>query len=110
MLKIKKKNVSVRVRSNCNLHTLLSEVQSGTATLENSRFFNLRYIYFVLSPFSHVQLFVTLWNVDCQAPLSRGFSRQEYWSELACLPQGDFPSPGIEPTSLTSPAFTGGFL
>ena len=111
MLKIKKNNdVSVRVSSNCNPHTLLSEVQNGTATLENSRFFSLRYIYFVLSPFSHVQFFVTLWNVDCHAPLSMGFSKQEYWSELPCLPPGDLPNPGTEPTSLTSPALTGRFL
>ena len=34
-----------------------------------------------LSHFSCVQLFVTLWTVACQAPLSLGFSRQEYWSE-----------------------------
>ena len=31
---------------------------------------------------SRVQLFVTSWNVDSQAPLSLGFSRQEYWSGL----------------------------
>ena len=31
---------------------------------------------------SHVGLFVTLWTIACQAPLSMGFSRQEYWSEL----------------------------
>ena len=37
----------------------------------------------------------------CQAPLSMGFSRQEYWSGLPCPPPGDLPNPGIE---LTSPA------
>ena len=42
---------------------------------------------FVLSCFSRVQLFMTLWTVDHQAPLSMGFSRQEYWSEFP------FPSP-----------------
>ena len=36
----------------------------------------------VLSRFSCVQFFVTLWTVACQAPLSLGFSRQEYWSGL----------------------------
>ena len=36
----------------------------------------------VLSHFSHIQLFVTLWIVACQAPLSMGFSRQEHWSGL----------------------------
>ena len=43
---------------------------------------------FVLSCFSHIQLFMTLWTVDHQAPLSMGFSRKEYWSELPCLPPG----------------------
>ena len=39
-----------------------------------------------------------------QAPLSMGFSRQEYWSEPLCAPPGDLPNPGIEPTSLMSSA------
>ena len=38
-----------------------------------------------LSPFSHVQLFATLWTVACQAPLSMGFFRQEYWSSHSLL-------------------------
>ena len=41
----------------------------------------------------------TLWTVACQAPLSVGFSRQEYWSVLPCSPPGDLPDPGIEPGS-----------
>ena len=48
---------------------------------------------------SHVWFFVTLWTVACQAPLSMGFSRQEYWSGLPCLPPGDLPNPGITPRS-----------
>ena len=50
----------------------------------------------VLRGFSCVQLFVTLWTVACQTPLSVGFSRQEYWSGLLCPPPGDLPDPGIE--------------
>ena len=41
----------------------------------------------------------TLWNIACQTPLSMGFSRQEYWSELPCLPPGHLHDPGIEPIS-----------
>ena len=52
----------------------------------------------MLSRFSPVQLFVTLWTVALQALLSMGFSRQEYWSGLPCHP-GDLPNPGSEPTS-----------
>ena len=61
----------------------------------------------MLSPFSHVGLFVTLWTVARQAPLSMGFSRQEWWSGLPCPPPGHLPDPGIEPASLTSPALAG---
>ena len=39
----------------------------------------------------------TPWTIDCQAPLSMEFSRQEYWSELSFPSPGDFPNPGIEP-------------
>ena len=42
---------------------------------------------------------VTLWTAACQAPLSMGFSRQEYWSGLPGPPPGDLPSPGIKPMS-----------
>ena len=45
-----------------------------------------------------------------QAPVSVGFSRQEYWSGLLCPPPGDLPDPGIEPASLTSPALARGFF
>ena len=48
---------------------------------------------------SHVRLFATPWTAACQAPLSMGFSRQEYWSELPFPPPQDLPNPGIEPRS-----------
>ena len=38
-------------------------------------------------------------SVACQAPLSMGVSRQEYWSGLPCRPPGDLPDPGVEPGS-----------
>ena len=41
--------------------------------------------------------FVTPWTGAHQAPLSMGFSRQEYWSGLPFLSPGDLPNPGIEP-------------
>ena len=59
---------------------------------------------------SGVQLFVTLWTVALQAPLSMEFSRQEYWSGLPFPPAGDLPDPGVEPRSLVSPALAGGFF
>ena len=48
---------------------------------------------------SHVRLFATPWTVAHQAPLSMGFSRQEYWSVLPFPSPGDLPDPRIEPTS-----------
>ena len=51
--------------------------------------------------FSCVRLFATPWTVAYQAPLSMGFSRQEYWSGLPFPSPGDLPKPGIEPGSPT---------
>ena len=63
----------------------------------------------VLSCFSHVQLFTTPWTVAHQAPLSMGFSRQDYWSGLP------FPARGSsqlrdKAVSLMFPALAGGFF
>ena len=49
-------------------------------------------------------------TVAHQAPLSMGFSRQEYCSGFSCPPSGDLPNPGMEPASLASPPLTGGFF
>ena len=62
----------------------------------------------VPSHFSCIWLFENLWTTAHQAPLSMGFSRQEYWSRLPCPPPGDLPDPGIEPVSLMSPVLAGG--
>ena len=49
-----------------------------------------------VSCFSCVWLFATPWTVACWGPLSMGFPRQEYWSELPFPSPGDFPDPGIK--------------
>ena len=59
---------------------------------------------------SVVLLFATLWTVAYQAPLSMGFSRQEYWSGLPFSPPGDLLTPGIQPVSPASVALAGGFF
>ena len=56
--------------------------------------------YAMLSCFCHVRL----------APLSMGFSRQEYWSGLPCPPLKHLPDPGIKPMSLTFPALKGSYF
>ena len=58
----------------------------------------------VLSLFSCVRLFETLWTVACQAPLSMGFCRQEYWSGLPSPPPGNFPTEGYKSASPAAPA------
>ena len=56
---------------------------------------------------SRVQLFETPWTITCQAPLSMGFSRQEYWSGLLFPTPVDLPDPGIKSMSLKSPGLAG---
>ena len=64
----------------------------------------------MLSHFSRVQLFATLWTIAHQTPLSMRFSRKDYWSGLPCPPPGDLPNPAVEPTSLISLALAGGLF
>ena len=65
----------------------------------------LTYLYSVRKyVLSCVQLFAAPWMVAHQAPLSMGFPRQEYWSELPCPSSRDIPDPGIKPMSPESPA------
>ena len=52
-----------------------------------------------LSHFSYVWFFVTLWLVDCHAPLPMGFPRQEYLSVLPVPSPGHLPNSGVEPKS-----------
>ena len=53
---------------------------------------------------------VTPWIVTCQAPLSVGFSRQEYWSGLPCTPPTDLSDPGLESESPWGSCIAGGFF
>ena len=64
-------------------------------------------IKMLLLPLSHVQVFATLWTAACQAPLSMGFPRQEYWSGLPFPSLVHLPNPRIKPMS---PALAGGFF
>ena len=64
----------------------------------------------MLNHFSHVRLFAILWTIARKAPLSVGFTRQEYWSGLPCPSPGDLPDPEMEFVSLTTPALAGVFF
>ena len=57
----------------------------------------------MLNCFSHVQIFVALWTIACQAPLSMELSRQEYWNGLPSSPPEDLSDPGIKSMSPASP-------
>ena len=61
----------------------------------------------MLSGFSHVQLFETLWTAAHWVPLSMEFSKQEYWSGLSSPPPEDLSDPGIKPAP---PALVGGYF
>ena len=61
-------------------------------------------VHTVLSHFGRVRLSATPWTVARQAPMSMGFSRQEYWSGLPCPPPGNLPGPGTEPVAPAPPA------
>ena len=81
--------------------------QCTLARFVNSFIGNKSQMFFIcmcvclLCCFSGFQLFVTLRIRIRQAPLSIGFSRQEYWSKLPCLPPGDLPNPRIKLMSLS---------
>ena len=64
----------------------------------------------MLSCFSCVQLFATLWTVACQAPLSMAFSMARILEWLPCPSPGDLPNLGIEPVSLMSLELAGRFF
>ena len=68
-----------------------------------------KYVH-VLSCFSHVWLFATLWTEAHQVVLSMRFSKQEYWSGLPWPPPGHLPDPEIKPASLMSPALASKFF
>ena len=95
-------------KSRSNSMGLLRETKWGNwgycawKTMENiaNTHLLLTFVSLVLSCFPHVQLFVTPQTAACQAPLSMGFSRQEYWSGLLCPPPGDLPNPGLNPRLL----------
>ena len=54
---------------------------------------------------THVLLFVTLWTIAHQAPLSMGFPRQEYWTGLLFPPPRDLLDTSIDPASPAYPEF-----
>ena len=59
---------------------------------------------------SVMSYFVTPWTIVCQAPLSKGFTRREYWSGLPFPPPEDLPHLGTELVPLVTPALADGFL
>ena len=80
---------------------------TGLTTLITPSTIHRKKVKVKVKSLSRVWLFVTPWTVARQAPLSMGFSRQEYWSGLSFPPPEDLPNPGIK---LMPPALGGGSL
>ena len=76
-----------------------SILQTRTLRLRDSKWLVYGHYRGGAGELSFGQLFETPWTLFCQAPLSMGFSRQEYWSGLPFSTPGDLPNPGIEPAS-----------
>ena len=97
-------NCLVKIWRNWNICTLLVSMLNSAATTEKrmtalkKKENTIVMQAWMLSRFSCVWVFATLWTIACQAPLSMGFSRQEYWSGLSLTSLGGLSNPGIEPT------------
>ena len=99
---------SYKATTGRSMHLLFSNKKGNDLSVNSKGFLIfLTSCCAVLSHFSHVRLFSTLWTVAHQGPLSTGFSWQEHWSGLPCPPPGALPDPGIEYESLKSPALAG---
>ena len=89
-----------KINSSNNLKELGSRFFSSQASkLEHGPWLKCCEILSSIQLLSHVRLFVTPWMVACQASLSMGLFRPEYWSGLPFPSPGDLPDPGIKPTS-----------
>ena len=88
----------------------LNEVYNNLYMYVNTQRHSIHNVPMYVCVLSHVQLFAIPCTTSHQAPLSMGFSRQEYQSGLPFPPPGDLPSPRIEPMSLASPALAGLYL
>ena len=118
--------VSFRCTANWFTHTHThTHIHTHTHTYKYIGSFPLKVItrYWVESPVLYSRSLLVIYfmydfsltlcdplSVACQAPLSMGFSRQEYWRELPWPSPGDFSNPGIKPMSLMSPALANGFF
>ena len=92
----------------CGLFFLNNVFSSDNSCLSSSAVYRSTCVHYLAAcvpcHFSHVQLCAALWTAACQPPLSKGFSKQGYWSGLPCLPSGSLPDPGIESVSHVYPA------
>ena len=89
-------------RFNPKSETGLRDLHSdGKIVLIKLQYKKIRIVIDSVQSLSHDQIFGTPSTAACQAPLSLGFSRQEYWSRLPWPPPGDLPDPGTEPGSLS---------
>ena len=93
---IRKQNMILYLIS-LNTHLSLCKVKANLYQQDNCHFIktHLASLFQSQVRLSPVQLFATPWTAVLQAPLSMGFSRQEYWSGLPCCPPGDLSDQGL---------------
>ena len=89
---------SSKTNMSSKLHLLSTMLCSNYCTHLGSPLYSLILMCVHAQSLSFFRLFVTLWAVACQAPLSMRFLRQEYWIRLPFLPPEDLLDPGTEPT------------
>ena len=121
----KRKNLTIYININDVYYSLDSDVYNWITVLHTRNEHNIiNQLYLkknlkniwpiqhacMLSCFSHIRLFGTLWTITCQPALSLELSKQEYWSGLPCPPSGILPDPGIRKFCLLSPALAGGLF
>ena len=99
-------NTHMHPYSYTNKYKLTEEIRTRLVDCTNVNIMRLC----MPSCFSCVQFYETPWTVALQAPLSMGFSRQEYWNGLPCPTPGDLPNPRIELVFLMSPILASGFF
>ena len=88
---------------------VINKIHIDCLTIQfNANYFVLCFVH-VAKSLQLCPIFVTLWTVAQQAPLSMGFSRQEHWSGSSFPSPGGLPKPGTELTSFMSPALAGSF-
>ena len=109
-------NLKRHMHPSVNFSTIYNSQDTGSTSMSVSRGMDKEVMVCIYNGTLHacvlsrVQFFATPWTVARQAPLPMEFCRQGYWCGLPCPFPGALADPGIEPTSLVSPALAEGLF